>query len=268
MLANHRRTFWYSLGLLVALTVVFVAVGRHPPWQAPRTTFAPVGRLDLSIDRLMDDIRNAPLTLLARALNVVGGGVVTIPLRIVVALWLAFRTRWRALTTWLLTWASAEIVLTVAKAFFHRGRPPGRLVAVVGYSFPSGHAVAAAATAVALVLVLMPSGPRRRKWEFVAAAFAFVMAFSRVYLGAHWFSDVVAGILLGAGVALGSAAVATEIATIYLGRRIRPVGEPGLRPTPRDPTSSSIARSDTRSPIRRRRRGEARGAERTTAQGD
>lgn len=244
MLADHRRTFWYSLGLLMALALIFVAVGRHPPAQAPRTTLASVGRLDLWIFRLMDDIRNPPLTLVARVLNVIGGGLVTIPLRIVVALWLAFRTRWRALATWLLTWASAEIVLTSAKSFFHRGRPPGGLVDVVGYSFPSGHAVAAAATAIALVLVLLPSGPRRRKWELVAAAFAFVMAFSRVYLDAHWFSDVVAGVLLGAGVALGSAALATEVATTYLGRRIRPVGQPGLRRPPRDPSSSSSARSD------------------------
>jgi undecaprenyl-diphosphatase len=99
----------------------------------------------------------------------------------------------------------------VAKAYFHRGRPPNPLVATSGFSFPSGHAVAGAATAVALVLVLMSSGPRRRKWELAAIAFASIMALSRVYLNAHWLSDVVAGVLLGTGVALGSAAFVGEI---------------------------------------------------------
>ena len=179
----------------------------------------------------MDDIRNGVLTLLARVLNVLGGGIVTIPLRVVVAVWLAFRKRWRAFATWVITWAAAELILTAAKAFFHRGRPPLPLVDVVGFSFPSGHAVAGAATAVALVLVLLPAGPARRRWEFVAIGFAFVMALSRVYLNAHWFSDVVAGVLLGAGVALGSAGLVTEVRD----DRAAPEGAGGLgdlRPRP------------------------------------
>jgi membrane-associated phospholipid phosphatase len=40
-----------------------------------------------------------------------------------------------------------------------------------------------------------------------------------VYLNAHWLSDVVAGVLLGTGVALGSAAVATEVRDIAMRRR-------------------------------------------------
>src|SRR3989454_11222541 len=42
---------------------------------------------------------------------------------------------------------------------------------------------------------------QRRRWEWLAIGFAFVMSMSRVYLSAHWFSDVVAGALLGAGLA-------------------------------------------------------------------
>jgi undecaprenyl-diphosphatase len=171
----------------------------------------------------MDDIRNVILSGVARALNVIGGGYVTIPLRAVVALWLTLRRRWRALGAWVLTWVGAEVLLTAAKAYLHRGRPPNALVAITGYSFPSGHAVAAAATAVALVLVLVPWGPGRRKWEAIAVLFAFVMAFSRVYLNAHWLSDVVAGVLLGTGVALSSAALATEVRDVALRMRGSPV---------------------------------------------
>ena len=221
MLANHRRAIGWSAVLLGAMIFVFAAVGRHPPGLAPKTNLPFVGEFDLSVFHWMDDIRNGVLTLLARFLSVLGGGAVTIPLRVAVAVWLAFRRRWRAFATWVITWAAAELILSAAKAFFHRGRPPFQLVDVNGFSFPSGHAVAGAATAVALVLVLLPAGPARRRWEFVAIGFAFVMALSRVYLNAHWFSDVVAGVLLGAGVALGSAGLVTEVRDIALRRKAR-----------------------------------------------
>jgi undecaprenyl-diphosphatase len=219
VLTDHRRAFWWAIGLLCATVFVFVAVGRHAPGAAPRTTLPLLDEWDLTISHAMDDVRSAPITALARALNVLGSGFVTIPLRIGVGIWLLARTRWRAFAAWMLTWAVAEIVLVGAKNFFHRGRPPGALVETVGFSFPSGHAVAGAAIAVALVLALMPPGPTRRRWELGAAAFAFVMASSRVYLLAHWFTDVLAGVLLGTGIALGCASLVTEIRDIALRRR-------------------------------------------------
>jgi membrane-associated phospholipid phosphatase len=203
------------------MVFVVAAVGRHSSTLAPTTTLPFVGEWDLMVLHWTDDVRNPVLTWLARFLDVLGGGLVTIPLRIGVSVWLIVRTRWRALAAWLLTWAVAELVLAGAKPFFHRGRPPDPLAEVVGFSFPSGHAVAGAATAVALVLVLLPAGPARRRWELAAVTFAFVMALSRVYLQAHWFSDVVAGVLLGAGVALGSVGLVTEIRDVAPRRRAR-----------------------------------------------
>ena len=219
MLTDHRRASWYALGLLAACVLSILVVGRHAPAAAPATTVPVVGRFDASVHAWMDDVRNTPTTWLARALNVVGGGVVTIPLRAIASLVLLVRRRWRQLAAFALTWVASEVLLTVLKVAFHRGRPPGALVAIKGYSFPSGHAVAAAATAVALVLAFLPPGRGRRRWEVIAAGFAFVMALSRVYLSAHWFSDVVAGTLLGAGIAIGAAVLSMEVWTRITGRR-------------------------------------------------
>jgi membrane-associated phospholipid phosphatase len=221
VLENHRRALIWSVVLAGALLFVLAAVGRHPPSEAPKTTVPFVGEWDQSVFHFMDDIRDSILTGIAKVLSFVGSGVVTIPLRIVVAGWLVFRRHWRALVAWLLTWGFAELALALAKPFFHRGRPPLPLVQTVGYSFPSGHAVAGASIAVALVLVLLPPGSRRRGWEFGAAGFAFAMALSRVYLNAHWFSDVVAGVLLGTSVALGAAAIVTEARDVWVRRASR-----------------------------------------------
>jgi undecaprenyl-diphosphatase len=81
------------------------------------------------------------------------------------------------------------------------------LVETTSWSFPSGHSVAGATIAIAAVIVLVPAGPKRRNLEMLAAAFAVVMALSRVYLRAHWLSDVAAGAALGAAIAIGAAAL-------------------------------------------------------------
>jgi len=88
---DHRRVFWYALAFIAATVAVFVLVGIRP-------SDPPIQPLDTMIYHAADDIRNAPLTFLAKVLNVLGGGIVTIPLRIVVAIYLAFRKRWTALT--------------------------------------------------------------------------------------------------------------------------------------------------------------------------
>jgi membrane-associated phospholipid phosphatase len=218
MLTNHRRAFWWAVALLVACLSSLIVVGHQPTSAAPTTTVAAIGRFDASVHAWMVGIRNTPTTWLAKGLNFVGSGLVTIPLRAIASLILLIRRRWRQATAFLLTWVAAEVLLTVMKAWFHRGRPPGAMVSTTGYSFPSGHAVAGAATAVALVLAFFPPGRERRRWELIAVAFSFVMAFSRVYLAAHWFSDVVAGVLLGTGVAVGAAALSMEIWNAITGR--------------------------------------------------
>jgi len=216
---DHRRVFWYAAGLLIATLLIFVGVGKHPGQPGTVTTWPAIGHFDAAVDRWVEAHRSGVATAIAKGLNLVGSGIVTVPLRILVAIYLLIRKRRRALAAWILTWIVAEVGLTVAKDWYMRTRPDNPLVVTKGFSFPSGHAVATASIAVALVLVLLPAGPHRRKWEFVAAAAAFVMALSRVYLNAHWFSDVVAGTLLGTGVALGAAALVTEVRIVYRRRR-------------------------------------------------
>jgi membrane-associated phospholipid phosphatase len=95
---------------------------------------------------------------------------------------------------------------------------------------------------VALVLALLPAGPRRRHWEWLAIGFAFVMALSRVYLAAHWFSDTVAGTLLGAGIAIFVAATATEIRDIVFREEGKPIPPDPTAPEAGEPFSGDPAR--------------------------
>jgi undecaprenyl-diphosphatase len=82
-----------------------------------------------------------------------------------------------------------------------RARPDfGRLVAGTGYSFPSGHVMAAVALWGLLPMIVgLYSTSRRLWWASVAvsATMIGVISASRVYLGVHWFSDIVGGLLVG-----------------------------------------------------------------------
>jgi membrane-associated phospholipid phosphatase len=128
---------------------------------------------------------------LGRALVIVGIGVVLLVAR-----------RWWALLAYALTEAVTPLLSSTVKALVDRARPPDGLVHPAGASFPSGHAAFAGATCVAAVLLFTTAGGRRWLWWTLAAAGIVGMAWSRTYLQVHWLLDVIAGSLLGAGVAL------------------------------------------------------------------
>ena len=83
-----------------------------------------------------------------------------------------------------------------------RPRPHDGLVHATAASFPSGHAAFAGATLVALVVLFSKPCSHRRVWWVLGALGMICMASSRTHLQVHWLVDVVAGSLLGAGVAL------------------------------------------------------------------
>lgn len=196
MLVDARRGLVVSAALLAGAVVV----GTLVVWPA---THPAVQVVDDTVWRWAGDVRNGPTTAVAVALSWLGSTWVNWPLRIAAAALLAWRKHWLRLAAFALAVLTSELMIGPVKAAVDRHRPPDSLIATSAASFPSGHAIASAVTAVGLVLVLAPPGPSRWRWEVRAVAFAVVMALSRVYLRAHWLSDVVAGGLLGAGLALG-----------------------------------------------------------------
>ncbi len=93
------------------------------------------------------------------------------------------------------------------KALFERARPPAAYQAVetLNASFPSGHALLSTVFYLTLGVMLTRAFQRRRLKAFVlgvAMLIAGLVGLTRVYLGAHWASDVVAGWCAGAAWAM------------------------------------------------------------------
>ncbi len=134
----------------------------------------------------------------AYVMSFLGGGwfgVFLVPIGVGAALLIA-RKPWSALYFVVASAVSAGIV-QLLKSLFARARPEQILVAADFGSFPSGHVANAATISVALAILLQ----RRWVW-FAGAAWTLLMILSRTYLGAHWLSDTVGGLLLGGAVAV------------------------------------------------------------------
>jgi len=150
-------------------------------------------------------IKAGTLTRVARFLSFVGSGVFVWPFRAIITAILVSKRRWQAVAAWVLAILVSEPFIGLLKWAYGRARPPVALVESASASFPSGHAISGAVMAVGLVIAFVPAGPARRNLEIVAAGFALFMSASRVYLGAHFLSDVVAGVAFGSAVAIGAA---------------------------------------------------------------
>lgn len=111
---------------------------------------------------------------------------------------LAIARQWRNLCFAGMTLLGSALSNLALKNLFERARPEVLLDPLSGYSFPSGHSSAAFAFCLVLgVLAGRGQPPRwRATWMLIAAIPASCVAVSRVYLGAHWPTDVIAGALL------------------------------------------------------------------------
>jgi undecaprenyl-diphosphatase len=212
MLQHHRVAAAAAAAFAAVGVALLVALAFDGPMSVAQG-------IDDDVRSAIQDAQWVGLEAVAEILEVLGAWFVTWPLRFAVVGLLVRRRRWEQLWAWIIAIAIYEPLVGVLKNIYDRPRPP-LASGVTSYSFPSGHAVVGAAVAIGIVIVLVPAGPRRRMYELLAGSFAFLMAMSRVYLDAHWLSDVVVGTFIGAAVMIGTVAGVHELGDFIHQRRI------------------------------------------------
>ena len=162
--------------------------------------------------------RTAWLTAVMQVVTELGSAVVALPLVLVAALVIpAQGRRRRAVTNALVVVVGAAVLVNAIKLLIGRSRPDlaQMLVDTGSYSFPSGHSAQSAA-AYAMIAYLVakrwpPWGRQVTAWT-AAVLVVLLVGFSRLYLGAHWFTDVLGGYALGAA---WTATVLTTTGTLH-----------------------------------------------------
>jgi len=161
--------------------------------------------------------RTAFLSEVAINVTALGSGPVVVAIALLVAAYAIASGRPRIVLA--VGWTPLAFLLdNVFKLLLHHPRPTVAMIALPpDYSFPSGHAVAASALYVTLAMIAASAerraGPRRL---LIASGIvvALVVAWSRVYLGVHYLTDVVGGLILGTAGAIVAARVARATSTV------------------------------------------------------
>ena len=187
--AVRRRPVPWQLVLLAASALaVFGAL-------TVAVTSDPSLSLDARVFSLADDLRAPWLDAAARTITTLGLIVIVGPAVVLAAVPLIMRG-YRARGAALIAGAAlAWITVWIVKALVDRSRPPAALVHTSGQAYPSGHAansVGWLALAIALT-VIIPTGRGRIAAIIVGALLAVLVGLSRIYLRAHYATDVLAG---------------------------------------------------------------------------
>ena len=195
MSGRLRPGLWLAVCLLA-----LVGTG----WAVGGPLHGVAGPVDQAAQAFFVDHRAAWPTVAMRAVTDLGSSALLIPVAVGAGLLWHRRTRsWWPLSLLVGAYTGAWVLQRAIKLLTQVPRPPSADAVGVfgGYAFPSGHATDAAAVYGMLGVLLTAALPRRPAkaaiWT-VAVAMVGLVGLSRIYLGGHWLTDVLAGFAVGA----------------------------------------------------------------------
>ncbi len=192
---NHPE----ARGMTVLTTLLLVASWMFLITPQHLGTTGLFNNVDLYLFNRLQDLRSPQGDRLMVIITHLGSSPVLYGFTVVMTSWLLWRRRSRAAVHWLLTVASVGLLTQVLKWYATAVRTPALETASVAHAFPSIHA--ALSVAVFGFLAVMIARELRSTWHWIPYSVAVLLivpiGFSRIYLGAHWFSDVLVGWSLG-----------------------------------------------------------------------
>jgi membrane protein DedA with SNARE-associated domain/membrane-associated phospholipid phosphatase len=188
-----------TLALLGTLTVLMLALAVFFKVLEDVITRDSLVRADHAINIFLGALRNPWTDPFLIGVTSLGDTLVTGAMALLLVGWMLLQRRWRLALSSTLALAVAAAGVPLLKGLIQVSRPQAMYTGFDAFSFPSGHTTMTAAVYGLLAWIL--AGGLRLRWRPVvytlALGWMLLMAFSRVYLGAHWPSDVLAGLGFG-----------------------------------------------------------------------
>jgi undecaprenyl-diphosphatase len=171
---------------------------------------------DEEIGNLAEDLRNETALDVASVVTELGSTYVILPLLAIAVVALIWKRRPFELGVLVVGFALVYVGVHLTKAGIDRPRPGGAFASTDGSAFPSGHAAYGTVHVVLAVITarVLPGIVSRAAFVLAAVALAGVIGLTRVYLRAHYWSDVAGGWALAAGAFGAVAAIALLVSYI------------------------------------------------------
>ena len=152
-----------------------------------------------AVYHLFRGLRTPTLDKVMLVITTLGFKNVLLPLVITLTAWFAFRKKWLAAIHWFMNGLIVSGAIFVCKSLHYNPRPTGTMKYLTSSSFPSGHTTLTVALFGFLAFLIATQLPKEKRKivYWIATIIAVSVGISRIYLEAHWFTDVVGGTLLG-----------------------------------------------------------------------
>lgn len=164
-----------------------------------KTNSTIVTSFDKFVQNLLLPITNPTNTRIVEKITYLGGPRIAAILSIIVSLYMFIRHNFKAGIWSASTLVIGNLINVLAKNLIQRPRPSDKLVAIGGYSFPSGHTFGTALFIFFVVFLIVPQikdVTLRRILTFLGFLWILIIALTRVYLHVHYPTDTIASVLL------------------------------------------------------------------------
>lgn len=186
---NKYRPFIASIYLVLFLILLILV----------KTNSTIVTSFDKFVQNLLLPITNPTNTRIVEKITYLGGPIIAAILSIIVSLYMFIRHNFKAGIWSASTLVIGNLINILAKNLIQRPRPNDKLVAIGGYSFPSGHTFGTALFIFFVVFLIIPQIKDvmlRRILTFLGFLWILIIALTRVYLHVHYPTDTIASVLL------------------------------------------------------------------------